>query len=882
MGLYALVLACTLFLLKQGGWVTSVEIDFLAALIWSLAVLIRAKNFFSLRLYERMEQQFPLFKGKLETLSQLCAGKATVPDPKLLSRYLHTFPDLSRLRYPVISAMRKAPLFIVIQVGVLLAVFFAGILLNGSQSERYASLRLTPPSYISQSSRFLSEQEREASVYPGTLLRLQVEGVDFSPTLNDSLGRRFRPIAGGGGSWTWELRLLEPLDLNLKTEDGASLEWSFDLLNDLPPEVKWSVLPEKSKSWDPVDLEFTASDDIGLNEAFITVNDSEIEYAGEPEGKRFHRYGWSFDPIEHVNIDGGKVELRVRVYDTDRVRGPKKAETEAVVWNYPGVETQADEQLDLLDELSRHLQERIADLHQPREADHQLTEKMKKMSNELRNNPALDPTLSMLTELMAQENDRMMKQIDRQKPSEPLRNQELQMQERNAMYLDFIRSKLNNILNTLRTAKLVKKLAEMADKLESGESVDEKDFTDTFNRLSEKLKDDGVNAGIRDPMLQAMDKATIANMMGHKLEAAQMLREVSESLRQRQNQAQNQKGNSALEQRYREMREELDRLIEEQKRLNMEVSQGFSPKVRESLQHEIRIRSEQVLKDLHDSREYKAFKDLSTALREAFAAQGDIKDEDMGGFLEKLNSAGEITDNGQKLADLSDRINNLLETLKSKGVEAAFQELTTLPGNSEMEAMTDSDQLRQSWARLKSLLDQKPSAPDPSKMGESTQQAQQQQGASANSFSHSFRRDFSLAIPIPTVFMLADQASQLAQNAGKLMMSKNPSTWPLMQGSLNSFETLRKLLDQMGQQGKNSMQGQQRLKIDRDGKLKLQRGNKPDSKDGEMSTTDVQIPMPEDFRKPQGIEDRLKRELETLPPGPDRDRFREYMIDLLQ
>ncbi len=883
-GIFALLLALLGELLSRRGVLPRSEVWIWTAAVWVAAAAVRLRNAWSTRhLWRCMERRHAGCGDVLPVLEDLLSGRAHAPNPEVARYALEQFGYLAQSGYPWSDMLlRRRP-------GEYLAagLFFLALPWAWSAVEQEGadpgsiSATLHPPDYLGLPSRDVAWNESSLEVYPGTLFTCTYTGAakntDEEPRLKDREGSLFLAQHLQGGSLRYEVRVLRASELVLRRGDRTLKSWGMRLLEDRKPEVRWLDPLPSTTSWGQATVSFEASDDIALGDAFIVVNGVELEYAGNPSGGRLHNYAWQFDPLDHLDPNGGEVRLQVTVYDRDKVSGPKGASTPPLIWRYPGVESQSQDALAALDKLTARIKSRQQLLAaSPQRADGAIEPLMDELAQQLEANLALPEDVARLVRQLQGEYREVQQHLEASGPSQELQEAESRQLARDQLYLDFVKKRLEAILQIVRSAELQQRLEKMADALASGEAPDPKQLEQLFQDMQKHLEGAEMDPWRKSEILQKMEQAQLSNMMGDREAAAQALKEASDIMRQSSNE--DAPATTELTQRFREKMDTLDHLINEQSHIRSDLQSKLKDAARPPEADALRPPLEKTLRELRASAPAREFQETLDRYLKA------MKDNQSGPETQEILQSlqGPEHAKGRQLMSTLKKFDMFLERMGQPGFTAAARGMArSLPHPDELAALPISTEADQSYRQFHRALQASPYTEGfPREIGE----RQERLAGTGKEFSEEFRRDFEMILPDPALFSLGEQGAWHAENAANMLKQANPQTVMQMFHAYGKWQQMRNRLAQIMVQQQSQMTMNPRLSVGKNGKLMLRR-DREGEQDGEngQPVKDIEIALPEDFKKSENIEKRLRRELQAMPPeGENFDMFRSYMIDLLQ
>lgn len=732
-------------------------------------------------------------------------------------------------------------------------------------------ISLQPPAYLGLGDQEIYTFDQPILVYPGTLLKCEVNETPEDIELKDNLKSIYLPTALDESKVSFEIRILKKTHFNLFQSGKLWKNWDVNLLKDHHPGVSWTT-PYKGKqsSWKKIKPGFFADDDIALGDAFITVNGDELEYAGSPSGHKTYQYSWEFDPVEHINLEGGNVMLQITVYDQDRVSGPKSSATKSIIWEYAGVYEQTKKTLAKLTELENEIKNRESDLDiKPQPADKNILDKFDELLEEMKQNPVLPDDLSTLAKEMRKDEMLHQQTLENEGPSQKTQIQELEKIKRNKMYNEHIRSTLESILNTVESARLVSELNEASEKLEAGEKLDKGKMEELYQKLADLMHKSQSDPQLTQQTLDKMEQAQLAEMLGQKSEAAQKLKEVAENLRKSSEQSQ---GSSALAQRFQEKMNALQGLIDDQ---TLTTTRYHDVIRGEQKSNTFRDQLQKFISDIGKTEPVKKYMDLNNKVRSN--PSSEMTQE----FFKKLSNPTTIEHQGSRLTQLSQKLAAI-----DRGRLTPRSAKLTQPGSFNLYQVNED--LKKEYFKIYHNMMSEAYAHSAVSVKKLKPIIKDEQSISENGteFAREFRQQFQLLLRSPEYFSLADRGAQHAGSALSELREAKPQASSYMNLALQNWLRLQELLRQLQQQARNSGQNS-KLSIGSNGKLKMRRKQKimQGSKEGDdkyNQQRDIELALPEEFQNSKLIEKRLRSELNSIENKEDREVFKNYILNLLE
>ncbi len=458
--------------------------------------------------------------------------------------------DLSKRAppYPFIqqfgALINTAPIYFIILICMTCISFIKPV----QQINSHGLIQISPPDYLGLSNHQLDSKQQFAYVFPGSLLTYESH---TNHEIKDSNDNTYLPILTEDNLYHYEIRLLNATKIYFK---GKRADLKISMIKDHHPNVIWKSTPVIT-SWNPINLAYCANDDFGLDETFITINKEEIEYAGSSKDRLDYEYKWQFNPLDFINLEGGNVQLQISTYDKDSVTGPKITTTNALIWKYAGVEKSNEELLKSVQKLRNDLKKRFSKVSQkPQQKDHKITKQMDELDKGLSMNPVIPPEMASLAKNMKSNYKNIWK--ENPAPSKTTQEQEKNEIQKDLLYLDQIEAALKSILNTVKISKLITKMNDMADKLNSDETIDTDEFEELYNETSDLLNKMDVPPQMAKQVLENLEQASLASMLGEKEKASELLNQSAEMM---QSLDQQQASSSPMAKKFNEI---LNRLVQ--------------------------------------------------------------------------------------------------------------------------------------------------------------------------------------------------------------------------------------------------------------------------------------------------------------------------------
>lgn len=720
------------------------------------------------------------------------------------------------------------------------------------------TIKVSPPDYLQHEEMILPPGQRELEVYPGTLLTVNIPKSLNIDKITDQRGRLYLPRESGK-SIQFDIRIMGNAQFNTLKEHFLTVS----TLEDHFPKVEWIGAPENLEL-SPLECHFIASDDFGLKETLITVNDSELEYAGDPIGEQSFDYKWTFDPQEHLPLMGGNIKLQITAYDNDTIQGPKYTRSKALIWKFPGIEAITQESLDQLDELIEKNVNRLLNQNNP-VSSNQLFSMMQKFAESMQNNPALSEDLLPIMDQILDDYQNM-NQNPQPSDQDPHLNQgEKEQLVRNDDYYKFFKTALDNILQTIQKAQMVSELMEAAEQTRQGNPPPVDFFNKMFDKLSEMASKGGLNQQEGQELMNQLNQADIASSLGEKETAANLMEDLAEKLRQSQS---GPGQDNPLAQKFQQLMRDLAELIEKQNSLISDLTKTRD-KSDYALQQWRKAIQEQKQKTAQ-TEEFKAYNETNQAFQNP-----NLSDADKQKLLADLADPSTPAFQGRRQ----------IEMMRSMDLFSSRPDLKS-KYQQQLKALNQSLKDDLKWPEeLFKGPSQMPSPKEFNQIGD----RQNELAPQGEDFAKDFESSMRPVLPSEGLFRLAEQAAQAAKQAGDEMPARSDKAQNFMQQAEQRWTTLQRLLQQMQQQGQGqgqSGQSQPRLSIGKDGRLQLQNENMLGQKDGDgpyrHKDEDLEIALPEDFKNTRNIEERLRQELLSSPAGEVRDQFQEYLLELLE
>lgn len=720
------------------------------------------------------------------------------------------------------------------------------------------TIKVSPPDYLKKEELVLPPGQKELEVYPGTLLTVNIPKSLKIEKIVDQRGRLYLPRELEK-SIQFDIRIMGNAQFSTMKEGLLKVS----TLEDFSPKVEWIGIPEKLEL-SPLECHFIASDDFGLKETLITVNDAELEYAGDPMGELTFDYRWTFDPQEHLPLMGGNIKLQITAYDNDTIQGPKYTRSKALIWEFPGIEAITQNSLDQLDELIEKNVDRLLNQNNPLSSD-QLLSKMQKFADSMMSNPALSEDLMPIMDQILNDYENMNRNAEAS-PQDPHLNQgEKEQLVRNDDYYKFFKTALDNILQTIQKAQMVSDLMEAAEQTRQGNPPDIDFFNKMFDKLSDMASKGGLNPQEGQQLMDQLNQADIASSLGEKETAANLIEDLAEKLRQSQS---GPGQDNPLAQKFQQLMRDLAALIEKQNSLISELS-----KTREKSSYALeqwRKAIQEQKQKASQTEEFKAYNETNRAFQNP-----NLSDAEKQKLLADLADPSTKAFQGRRQ----------LEMMRSMDLFSARPDLKN-KYQQQLQALNQSLKDELKWSEK--LFDGPTEMPSPREFDQIGDN-QKSLAPEGEEFATDFESSLGPVLPSQGLFRLAEQAAQAAKQAGEEMPARSDRAQNFMQQAEQRWVTLQRLLQQMQQQGQGqgqSGQSQPRLSIGKDGRLQLQNENMLGQKEGDgpfrHKDDDLEIALPEDFQNTRTIEERLRQELLSSPPGEVRDQFQEYLLELLE
>ncbi|MBF0197225.1 MAG: hypothetical protein HQL32_05925, partial [Planctomycetes bacterium] len=789
--------------------------------LWLLFSLLRFRNHWNLpRLWQEIDIGSSNEQAGARISRDLLLQKGHLPNAELAELAAVQLSEKPMASYPLSKVLFSAKYeFLFFFLLLLLPLALDRLHFASPQSEPL-HITLVPPDYLNLESREVHPFEKRLKVFPGTLLKMSVN--DDSPLnkLSDTQGNRYLARQHKGYRH-YEIRILKKTELVFSASEEASKKsWNLELLEDKVPEAKWLYATREKYDWKKTLFAYKASDDLSLGDAFITVNGEELEYAGSPEGKKSFSYKWEFDPLDHINLEGGNVHLQVRAYDLDSINGPKFGETEAITWYYPGVKEQTEKALAKLNNLREKAQKRSKQLSDAKGVHEEMKQAMEELHESIMDNPVLPPYATQNMKSMKSRLDYINRLWESGKDPNFMQAKEGNELSSQAQKLNNLESILKSILHTIEAAKFVEKFNELAKKAFSGEKLDWEEMSDLFDKLQEHLSESDMSQQMQKEMLNKLEQAQIASAMGDNQKASESMEELSEMMQENGGSSM---GNDALSEKFRELKAMLDEL-EARQQSNLKITQEKSPEgMSSTLKQHIKTFNKKIIAN----KAYTAYQNMLKSFREAFINNNSAPASKI---LDKLNNSKNLESQGQELNSIK---NNL--TTISEGRHALIQNLPSANSLKEKGSLKGGD-----LVFYRSLLDSLKSHEQriKSNQPEDLQEVKVEQSKISDlghAFSKDFRESFESLINSPSIFRMADQGASYGTNAlGSLKHNLFQAQW-----DMNSAHKIWLRLQQVFQQIENQSQQQQsrnsnsQMKIGKDGKLQFQKKKIMSDNEGE-------------------------------------------------
>ena len=798
----------------------------------------------------------PDFSGKVA--SDLLQNKGHIPNQEFHQQAIEEFRKTNSLpSYPWSStALRQTLRSLIWIIGI-----FPIIAIDQYQPPKPVShqivIKVTPPDYLSKEPQILAPGEKDIQIFPGTLVSISIPKILNIHKIQDQRGRLYLPRQSKQ-SIEFDIRVMGNAQFSTAKSDLLTVT----TLTDESPIVEW-IDPPKELEFAELECQFVASDDFGLKETLITVNGTELEYAGDPLGKQVFDYRWNFDPQEHLPLMGGNIKLQITAYDNDTIQGPKLTRSKALVWEFPGIEAITKDSIQKLDQLIKDNNDRLSQ-SKGNLSPEALEKEMQKVAESMENNPALSDDINPIMDQLLDDYKDIVNQPKPSPKTPGLKLGEEDQLERNEDYYKFFKSALNDILQTIQKAEMVSNLMEAAEKSRNGETPDVEFFKKMFDKLSEMTSDGSLSPQQGKDMMDKINQADIAASLGEKEMAAKILEDLAEDLRESQ---QSPSSDNPLAQKFQELMEQLKSLISNQDSLLSELKQAKQASA--NLNQSWRQKIQEQKNKTAQTEAFKGYQDFNQQFKNP-----NLSKEERKSLMSKLGDPNELAFQGRRLTELMRRMDSLSSKPDQKDkIKPQLEALnSTLPDNLKWPEELFNPPQNLTKKDLETLSSK-----------------QQNFAPEGEAFSKDFRSSLSPVLPSEGIFRLADQAAQAAKQAGRELLQQSDRAQMNMQGAQQRWQTLQRLLQQMQQQGQgqgSGGQGQPKLSIGKDGKLQLQSENMLGDKEGDgqfrHKKEDMDIPLPDEFQHTKNIEERLKKELLSAPAGEQRDQFQEYLLDLLE
>ncbi len=730
------------------------------------------------------------------------------------------------------------------------------------------TLNVIPPQHLRLPNHTIKITRIPMRIPSGSLVQIET---DFKKSdqmsLQDNQGRICLPRHTASGNTRWDLRLLEASHLSLRLgSDQHPLQ--FEMIADQAPSIDWIGKIHSSTSWSAIPVRYAAADDAGLAEVLSVINGREIEYAGSPENKSFYTYAWEFDPLEHINLNGGNVELQVAAYDNDRIHGPKRSISSPLIWVYAGVEAQTRKALEALDKVEDQLKNDRLQRSQGLPVSKDLNPS-RDLNQKIMANPVLPEEMTSISKQLQYERMKLQ-----QSPTENTPKNADAMLDRHELYADYMRQSLERTLQTTLAAKMLKQLHETLTQMEEGQSPATEDMEKMYQSLKDLMKGSKFPQPIQDQLLKMMEQAQMANMIGNTQESKSMLSELQQALTQAFNTPR--PVDSALQQKYRELLADLDGLIQKQNELQRDTMTQWIDPLARLPRADLARELQSMYKELATDKDLVYYQRLAMQLQQISTLGAEEKQR----LMNELQTPQARRGNQLLSVGLA-WIKAGSALMQPAPAEQTSQQAKTIIDNISPQSL-NADSPLMDRHRLVQMRLQK-AAPNPEIKAQLIA-GQSQVAKDGQTFKDEFIQLIFPLLGNPELRADAETASILAVEASRLL--KSNVTHVAQSHMMNAYARwlhLRNLLNQMQQQASGSMSGQDKLSIGENGEMQMKQGEEQPERQGQDGkNTSVKIAMPEDFEKPENIEKRLKSELESIKNQELLEPFRHYMIRLLQ
>lgn len=440
-----------------------------------------------------------------------------------------------------------------IYISFILLFIILNLFILPKQTNENFTLEITSPDYLNLKPRTIHEPQKNIYLFSGSLVKFKTLTGESIKDLNNNT---YLPIQELKNNSVYEIRILHNTTLKFQSANNSI---SFKIIPDKKPLVEW-IKPPQNTNWKPLKLKYSSEDDFGLADNFITINGDEIEYAGSASGLMKYRYQWKFEPLEFINLEGGNLILQITSYDSDTINGPKASLSPPLIWSYEGVENENTKSIDLIQLIQKKIDERLASLiKKPLPKDQQLQSNFKQLDQNLQKSPILSDQLKRLSKEIPEGYETLWTKY--KKPSPQSQFEEVDELQKDNLYLKQIESHLKSILNTVKSSKLAKKINELSEKLSDNKEIKENEFDELFEEAAKLMKDMNIPDHIAKEMLGKIEQSALANMLGEKQKASDLLQE-SLSMLQQMDEMQN--SQSPLAEKFKETMDELSHLLKQQ------------------------------------------------------------------------------------------------------------------------------------------------------------------------------------------------------------------------------------------------------------------------------------------------------------------------------
>lgn len=824
----------------------------LLAIWFSYVIASRAITTWNLTsLWKVLENKF---STPARTVDQLIHQKGHIPNSEFQNLALQQFAEYKKQPYPWTQAIsRTYNLWPYLILGPILILSFDQFRPSIQQRQGRTAF-IQAPDYLKLPQRKLHPKEEHLKLYPGTLITFQIPKTKQSLQLTSLEGHQYFPTRESDDKIEYEFRIFSPTSIYLNHQRL----WKIDTLKDEFPEVTWASKPE-IKSWDKIDLAYQAYDDIALDDAFITVNGKEVEYAGTPKGLQNYQYQWEFNPKDHLNLNGGDLKLQITVYDQDSINGPKLSQSNTLIWPFPGLEEQTKRSLSALEKVNSNYQKRKEDLrYQPTKPNPSILKNMEQLNQELSFHPAIPEEFQeLMQEIMQRQKHHLQKSKGKNHPS--IIEEEKKFIQSQQLYLSAIDESLKSILSTIQTARLIAQIKKMMEQLDLGRSVEPDTFGKLFDDLNDYFDQQKFPHRYRAHLLNQLDKAQLASTFGEYEESKEYLKNISDLLR---NVHQQQASDNQLSKAFKKMLQHLVELIQKQQDIQLNFQKYLQGSKANQQQHLRKLFS-----SFKNESSLLAYQNLITKLKQASQQQNSAFQQKE--LLDKLSNQKSIEYEGRELYRLLHRLKKFTSQVQDK-------KQMNLPPN--LNSFKVSEQSKRHY------LDFMKSAFPESKL-KGFQRQESKLSQSGQSFAKDFRAKFALLLKSKLPFTLADQAALYSQQASYQILPTKSIALQNMKKALNHWKTLYRILQQMLSQNSSKFSKQQSmLRINEDGEVEFAKreSGSGGEEEGGQNSKDLEIALPEEFQQSKNIEKRLKKELEETQSKQLKQFFQNYMIQLLE